>query len=252
MPKHWPCIQGSDEWKQLRLGIPCASEMDRVITAKRWEPVSGEARRKYLVRLLTERILDCPLDDAVTPAMIHGSDYEKKTRAAYEMQTGYDVVDAGFCTNDEGTVGASPDGFVDELDMSVEFKSPFKPEVHMGYVLEPELLKQEYFIQVQAQLFVCQKKAVDLVSGFAGLPMVVVRVTPHAEFQGKLAAALSTFVSDLALMVEMAKHKGWITERPTGAKDDGLSAFGVSAADIEGHISALKAKGVLPAGQSNG
>ncbi len=82
--KHFQVVQGSDEWKQLRLGIACASEMDRVITAKRWEPVSGEARRKYLVRLLTERILDCPLDDAVTPAMIHGNDYEKKTRAAYE------------------------------------------------------------------------------------------------------------------------------------------------------------------------
>lgn len=245
---HHSAIQGSEEWKRLRLGMPCASEMDRLITAKRWEPVSGEARRKYLVRLLTERILGCPLDDAVSPAMLHGTDWEAKTRATYCMMNGCDVVDAGFCTNDEGTVGASPDGFVEEPDISVEFKSPFKPEVHMGYVLEPELFKQEYWIQVQSQLYVTQKKAVDLVSGFAGLPMVCVRIEPHPEFQAKLQAALRPFLSDLALLVDLAKTKGWLVESsgPAPVKqklaDDDGGLLGVSQDDITEYLKNIELK----------
>jgi len=178
--------------------------------------------------------------------MIHGNAWEAKSRAVYQMMTGCEVADAGFVTNDAGTAGASPDGFVGE-ELSVEFKSPFRPEIHMGYVLEPELLTAEYFLQTQMQLAICERKAVDLVSYFAGLPIVVSRVTLNIEFQGKLKAALDSFVSDLALLVELAKDKGWITERAERpAKDDGLTAFGVNPTDIVEYIASLKRDGKLP------
>lgn len=242
---HHSVVQGSDAWLRLRMGMPTASEFERVIQPKKWEPTKSETRRAYLVYLLTELVLDCPLANVTTAAMQHGHDWEAKARVAWEMLTGIDAEPCGFCTNDAGTVGASPDFFVGE-DGSGEIKSPFKPEIHMGYLLDNQSLISEYFVQTQGQLFITGRKWTDLISYFGGMPMVCVRVTPHAEFQGKLKAALDTFVADLALLVELAKDKGWITERPVGAaKDDGLSAFGVSAADVDSYVADLKEKGVL-------
>ncbi len=250
MSIHIPCIQGSDIWLRHRMGKPTASEFERIVQPKKWEPTKSETRRGYLVYLLTELVLDTPLSGVTTAAMQHGHDWEAKARAAYEMLTGVDTEPCGFCTNDAGTIGASPDFFVGE-DGSGEIKSPFKPEIHMGYLLDDQSLVNEYFVQTQGQLYITGRKWTDIISYFGGMPMVVARVTPHAEFQSKLAAALGPFVSDLAIMVEFAKDKGWITERPAGSKND-LSVFGISEADTEAFIASLKAKGVLPAGQSNG
>lgn len=219
---HIPVVQGSEDWLRARMGRPTASEFDRIITAKKWEPTSGAARRSYQVRLLTELILDCPLDDAVTPAMIHGTDFEAKTKAAYEMLHGVDIEPCGFCTNDDGTVGASPDGFVGSEGM-VECKSPFKPEIHCGYLLNPQTLADQYWIQAQAQLYICDgRKWTDLISYFGGMPMVTIRVTPHAEFQQKLDVALRSFVCELSDLVERAKAEGWIkpkAEAPDHTRD---------------------------------
>lgn len=204
---HFPCVQGSEEWHRLRMGRPTASEFDRIITAKKWEPTSGAARRSYALKLLTELILDIPLDQFVTPSMLHGKDWEPKARAAYEYQNGVDVEPVGFCSNDEGTAGASPDAFIGKAG-SLEIKCPELPQIHVGYLLSPDTLKDEYWVQVQGQLYITGREWTDLISYFHGMPMVCLRITPHAEFQAKLAASLKQFVQDLSNLVELAKARG--------------------------------------------
>ncbi len=248
---HIPCVQGSDAWLRHRMGKPTASEFERIIQPKKWEPTKSETRRGYLVYLLTELVLDCPLSGVTTAAIQHGQDWEAKARAAYVMMLSTDVEPCGFCTNDAGAIGASPDFFVGE-EGSGEIKSPFKPEIHMGYLLNNQSLVDEYFVQTQGQLLITGRKWTDLISYFGGMPMVCVRIEPHIEFQGKLQAALNAFVSDLALLIELAKEKGWLTERvAASAPDDGISAFGVSGADIDAYVANLKASGKLPADKSS-
>lgn len=203
--KHIPCVQGSEEWHRHRRGLLTASEMPRVITAKRWELATG--RLALQVELVTELALDVSLDQVTTAAMQSGRDWEPKARSAYELRYGVDVESCGFCTTDDGRIGASPDGLVGE-DGGLEIKSPFKPEHHMGYLLRPDSFKEEHFVQTQSQLYVTNRKWTDLVSYFAGLPMVCVRILPHPEFQAKLDAAVKTFLRELSDLVELAKARG--------------------------------------------
>lgn len=204
---HHAVVQGSEEWLRLRLGRPTASEFDRIITPKKWEPTSGAARRGYAVKLLTELILDGPLDGPTTPSMVHGKDWEIKARRAYEMLEGVDVEDCGFCTTDDGLVGASPDAFVGD-DGSLEIKCPERPEIHVGYLLNPDGFKEEHWVQTQGQLYVTGRKWTDLISYFMGIPMARVRITPHPEFQAKLDAALQQFLRELTDLIELAKQRG--------------------------------------------
>ena len=227
---HHACIQGSEQWLRLRFGKPTASEFDKIITPAKWEPTKGEARRKYVIHLLTELILDTPLSGVSTPSMLHGNTWEDKARKAYEFEHSVDVELCGFCTDDAETIGASPDGFVGE-DGSLEIKCPENPEVHCGYMIDPETLKQAYFVQTQGQLFVTGRKWTDLVSYFGGMPMVCERVRPVEEFQAKLAAALKLFTNDLALYVDMAKDRGWI--KPLAPADAPSDKYAVTMEDLE-------------------
>jgi hypothetical protein len=196
------------------MGKPTASEFERIITPKKWEPTKGETRRNYQIYLLTELILDMPLSGVSTAALQHGHEWEEKARAAYEMNVaGKEVEQCGFCTNDAGTYGASPDAFVGE-EGSLEIKSPFKPEIHVAYMVDNDALVQEYFVQTQGQLFVTGRKWTDLISYFSGMPMVCVRCVPVVEFQDKLSVALHQFCAEFSDLVERCIAKGWLTERP--------------------------------------
>lgn len=222
--KHFAVQQGSEEWLALRRGIPTASEFERIITPakietkdgiiKGWNPTKGETRLKYAVKLVTELILGCSLDDVNTASMQHGKDWEPKARRAYEMMQGADVEECGFCTIDDGLVGASPDGFVGD-EGSIELKCPERPEIHVGYLLRPETLSDEYWVQTQGQLYVTGRKWTDLCSYFMGIPMAVVRITPEPEFQRRLAASLAMFQREIVDLVERAKQRGVVFRRRT-------------------------------------
>lgn len=234
-------IQGSPEWRELRLGIPTASEFERLITPKEWKPTKGETRRKYKVELLTELILGRPLDLITTASMQHGTDWEAKARAAYEMVQGVEVQQVGFCTDDAALYGASPDGFVGD-DGGCEIKCPDKPEIHVGYMLYPDLFKQEYFVQTQGQLYVTRRKWTDLISYFSGFDMVTVRIEPVPEFQEKLGVALKTFVVELAAAVAQARAAGWI-KAPEERAESGADFL--TGDDAELIIAGLKKEGKL-------
>lgn len=214
---HHAVVQGSEEWLQLRLGIPTASEFERIITPakmetkdgviKGWNPTKGETRRRYQVKLVTELILGCSLDDINTASMQHGKDWEPKARRAYEMLNGVDVEECGFCELDDHSAGASPDGFVSD-EGSVEIKCPERPEIHVGYLLDPISLVEEYWVQTQGQLYVTGRKWTDLVSYFMGIPSLVVRIAPDEEFQKRLRAALDMFKGELSSLTDIAKKRG--------------------------------------------
>jgi YqaJ-like viral recombinase domain len=252
--KHFQVLQGSDAWLRIRLGKPTASCFDKIIQPKEWEPTKGKTRLGYQIFLLTELLLDMPLSGVTTAAMEHGKEYEDSARAAYEMMTGQDVIECGFVTDDAMTYGASPDNFVGE-EGSLELKAPFKPEVHVSYLMNPDSLLAEYWTQTQGQLFVTERKWTDLISYFRGLPLVKVRVFPHAEFQQKLAVAVRSFCAEFSDLVQRAFDAGYLKTLPnmTGWVQEGdilvraktagsRGEFGVSDEDVDAVWAAAEAR----------
>ena len=55
--------QGTPEWKKVRLGIPTASWFHTIITPL-GKPTDNRERKKYLYRLVAERILQQPMPDS--------------------------------------------------------------------------------------------------------------------------------------------------------------------------------------------
>lgn len=207
---HVPCVQGQGFWQHLRYGIVTATKVKNIITPAKLDPVKGEKRDRFMHRLLAEMILRRPLDEATTPAMIHGTDTESKARAAYALEMDIDPEPCGFCVNDGRTAGASPDNFVGE-DGLAEFKAPFEPDIHLGYLLDEQSLVDEYRLQVQAQMWVTGRKWTDLVSYSLAIPHLVrVRISADSAAHTKMQEAVLKFNTDLAALTERAVSYGWL------------------------------------------
>src|SRR5690606_40373044 len=68
-------MQGTPEWEMARLGIPTASQADRILTPGRLKPAA--ASREYLHQLLAEWILGYPIEwSASSQYMQRGTDLE--------------------------------------------------------------------------------------------------------------------------------------------------------------------------------
>lgn len=218
MSLHIPCVQGSEYWHSLRLGIVTATGVENIITAAKAAPVKGEKRERYMRTLLCELILGRAVETAVTPAMIHGTESEDNARAAFAFQTGIEPIPAGFVVSDDRSIGCSPDNFLGD-DGLLEIKCPFSPVVHLGYMLDPESLRAEYEQQCQAQLFVTGRAYCTLIAHNIAMPeMVQVRIEPDLEWQAKLSEALELFNADYAILKERAIAAGWLKDVPYDAR----------------------------------
>lgn len=183
------CQQYSDAWYAARRGIPTASNFGSVLTAKQGKPAA--AAEGYIHRLIGERFdaaypreEDCP-----SPSMRWGTATEPLARDWYSLARDRQVRQVGFCVSDDGLLGCSPDGLVDE-DGGLEIKCP-TPATHVRYLLEGEL-PPEYRCQVHGSLIVTGRAWWDFLSYCPGLPEFVVRTFPD-EFTEQLRQALVEF-----------------------------------------------------------
>src|SRR5690606_19199105 len=139
-------VQGSPDWLQARLGIPTASQADRIMTPRQLNPAS--AQREYLHQLLAEWVLGNPIDwGQASPWAERGTEMEAEARTAYELEMGVDVQTTGLLLTDDGLFGGSPDGLVGD-DGGVEIKCP-GIHTHIGYLLDPSTLAERYRGQTQ-------------------------------------------------------------------------------------------------------
>ena len=193
------CVQGSEEWRLARLGGVTTSQFHRLITPKTRKPSASAGG--YLRELVAEWMLGAPLDDGDSLWMQRGSEMETEARAWYEFQNDVDVRQVGFCLRDDGKVGCSPDGLVGE-DGLLEIKVP-SAAVHVGYMLAPETLADEFRCQVEGQLWVCERQWCDLVSFNPEIPPALIRCERDESFIEALAEIVEAFV----VRLEAAKEK---------------------------------------------
>lgn len=185
------CEQGSPEWHAVRCGIPTASNFDKLVTST---GAPSKQAQGYLYALAAERITGRAVEIPVSAAMEEGSRREEESRLIYEMLREVEVTQVGFCLDDSGRYGCSPDGLVGD-EGCLELKNPLG-KTAVEYLLDGRL-PPEYAAQVYGQLLVTGRKFVDFCSYYPGLPLFIVRVERNEKFITTLAAALDRFCSDL-------------------------------------------------------
>ncbi len=250
--------QGSQRWLELRMGIPSASNCDRIITPG---AAPSKSASGYCNELIAEILLGRPLLGVLTGAMERGKGLEDEARKYYELVRDVETVPIGFVTTDDGRLGASPDRLVGEVGL-VEIKAPSETtqskylSAHIDAMLGSGSgeggAATVYKCQVQMQLFVCEREWCDVISYFPGLPETITRVGRDEKFIATMRTLLYDFVALFDSRLEKLKALGYLDGVPAKPKEEEPTAFGLTEADVEQYVASLKAKGVLPAGQSNG
>ena len=96
----------------------------------------------------------------------------------------------GFITDDDHTVGCSPDRLVGD-DGLLEIKAPL-PHTQVEYWISGEV-GERFRPQLQGQLYVSQRAWVDIACWHDELPKMVMRVEPNEEFIKALDRELRIF-----------------------------------------------------------
>ena len=193
------------------MGVPTASAFDRILTPGGKPSKSAEG---YKFELLGELMMGRPLDSPKYLWMERGNELEEEAANWYEFQTDTALEIVGFCTTDDGLIGASPDRLVGD-DGLVELKCP-KPENHVRYLLFPDRgVEKDYAVQVQGQLYVTERKWCDIVSYHPDLPRVIVHVERDEEYIALLDAALKEFCVQLAEGKAELERRGLLNLAPS-------------------------------------
>lgn len=234
-------VQGSQAWLHCRMGIPTASEFDRIVT-KGGNPCKPETSAKYLNEILGELIMGRPSESVMTALMQRGKQTEAEARDYYSLCTGRDdITEVGFCTRDDGLVGASPDALVGK-DRGLEIKVPGF-SAHCQYLFSKDAVGGEYKPQVQGCIYVCERDGWDTISYYPGMPDAFRPAHRDEKFVKALEEEIEKFLIRLAAGVEMIKERGWLKAPPTAVKEDRdemLSFLGSTEEDLNQWIEAAR------------
>lgn len=179
MPEYHYCEQRSEEWERLHLGKITASEFSKIIT-----PLGKESKQwtNYVHRLMAERVLKRQVDFSIAGSkwMDRGQELEPEAVADYEIMESVETKQVGFVIADDGWAGCSPDRLVGD-DGLLELKCP-APQTMVNYLLTGEV-EDEYKPQLQGQLFITQRKWVDIFAYHPEFPRRIIRVFPDPVYQ---------------------------------------------------------------------
>jgi len=156
--------------------------------------------------LLAERLTLQVTEHFTTAAMDRGTELEPSARAFYELTTGRTVREVGFCLDDGGRWGCSPDGLMD--DAGLEIKCPGKA----GFVdvAESGALPDDHALQCQFGLWVTGLSRWDYVlfADVRGLQSQIIEVRPDAKLHAAFAEILPAFCDELDAMEAKMRAAG--------------------------------------------
>jgi putative phage-type endonuclease len=191
-------IQGTDEWKQLRLGKVTASRVADVI-AKTKSGYSA-SRANYMAQLIAERLTGTVAESYTNAAMQHGTETEPEARSAFEFYQGVTVKQVAFVPHPKiDQAGCSPDGLVGD-DGLVEIKCP-NTATHLETLLG-QAIPSKYEAQMQFQMACTGRKHCDFVSYDPRMPEHMRLFVKRLERDDKRISEIETEIADFLL--EMA------------------------------------------------
>jgi len=187
--------QGSEEWFALRLGVPSASRFKDLLTPTGKSSASAE---KYMHELLAEKISGKRFDSFDTFHMKRGRDLEPEAANVFSFQTDLICREIGFVTNDEQTVGCSPDRLIQDLS-GLEIKCPMHT-THVKYLIDfhnKNEMPSEYYAQVQGTMMLMDLPDYWFMSYHPDLPNLIMKIDRDDKYIANLSAAIDKLLEDL-------------------------------------------------------
>lgn len=192
-------IQGSDEWKALRLGKVTASRVADVVA--RTKTGYGASRANYMAQLIAERLTNTVAEAYTNAAMIHGTECEPEARAAFEFYQGVTVKEVAFVPHPKiDQAGCSPDGLIGE-DGLVEIKCP-NTATHLETLLG-QAVPAKYETQMQFQMSCTGRQWCDFVSYDPRMPenmrLFIKRLPRDDKRIAELEAEIASFLLEMTV-----------------------------------------------------
>lgn len=202
---HRDLIQGSEEWHQARLGLLTASEF-RLILTPTLKIASNDKLRAHVWEIAAQRISSYVEPSYIGDDMLRGMDDEIIARDLYAKHHA-PVEEVGFVTNDKWgfTLGCSPDGLVG-TDGGIEAKSR-RQKFQIQTIVEDYRgggIPDDFILQVQGEMLVCERQWWDFISYSGGLHMAVIRVHADPVIQDAIVEAAAAF--ETSVMDAMADY----------------------------------------------
>lgn len=202
-------IQGTDAWKQLRVGLVTGTGFKKIMTSGKGSAPSL-VRQGYLTELITQRITGAPSEGFfASEDMRNGIEREPDARRLFEYHTGKLVSELSFFKHPWMKMGVSPDGLIGS-DEGLEVKCP-KQHTHMEYLKLTHLPPEEYKDQVYGSLMVTGRKRWYFASYHPNFPpelqLHVICVERDEDYITKLEAATSKFLAEVNVGVKEMKEK---------------------------------------------
>ena len=194
-------LQTDPGWLPERRGRLTASRMNDALAYLKTGK-EAEARRKYKIELVAERMAEYAVNHYVSPAMQRGLDLEPTARAAYEAHTGYLCSPAALVHHPRiEWFSATPDGFVD-ADGLVEIKVP-QVTTYIEW-LAGGVIPEQHIAQLTAQLAVTGRAWVDFAAYCPEMPaarqLFIRRLTPTPEDIANCESAATAFLVEVEAM----------------------------------------------------
>lgn len=199
-------VQGSEEWKCLRLGVATASCFSHILAKG-----AGKVREAYKHRIVSERLTGKPLESYVNPHMVRGTEQEAYARMEYEAETGNIVYEVGFLLHPELRAGASPDGLIDD-DGGLEIKSVI-PTVQVE-TIERGGYPVKHKPQIQGGMWVTGRAWWDFCSYSPDMPerlrLYIFRVERDEEYIANLEVEVRKFLNEVDELEQQMRAKNGI------------------------------------------
>ena len=134
--------QGSGEWFALRLQYPLTASKAQAISAQ------GKGLETLCWEKMAEKYSEAPKEHFSNEHTERGNELEEQARGIYELETGNNVKEVGFVSNEEVSKvgGASPDGLVGE-DGLLEIKC-FADTKHFKMTKKGISIESQYMWQM--------------------------------------------------------------------------------------------------------
>lgn len=207
-------VQGTPEWRKVRLGVITASCAERVVTPATLKP--SKAQEGLVAELVAERLIGMPTNADAGKWAERGTVLEAEARDWFNFAH-EEVEQVGFVARDDGRVGCSPDGWA-EGRFGLELKCP-AARTHVAYLLDNAALLAEYRMQVQFGLWVARLLEWRLVSYCPGLPKVVLTVAPDPKVFAALDAEVPVVLAKMDAALEEIKRLGGVDEEERAAAE---------------------------------
>lgn len=186
--------QGTPEWFAVRAGIPTASEFDAVcakVGPRGGQPVG---RRKYMMRLIGERMTGEVEASFSNFHMERGKRMEPDARELYAYETGNEVQQVGFVRHEGFSAGCSPDSLIGE-EGALEIKTKL-PSIMCEVLLSQEI-PAEHVYQLQGTLWITGRQWIDFVAYWPNMPVFIKRAYRDEAKIAEIADGVAKFNSEL-------------------------------------------------------